>query len=176
MCIRDRYSARPHFWCGKGLIVFYSNKPVSYTHLDVYKRQILESFSLPNNLISLITMLRLSLEGEGKLGEELQREQIDPRTTLAISRRLRAARRTGLNLLWRDICLLYTSDCLFIDEGFSALDQEHLELVADAILRLSQDGRMVGIVTHDPSFAHYFPLHLEVRGGKAFWKRNEEVI
>lgn len=68
------------------------------------------------------------------------------------------------------------ADCLFIDEGFSALDQEHLELVADAILRLSQDGRMVGIVTHDPSFAHYFPLHLEVRGGKAFWKRNEEVI
>ncbi len=69
-------------------------------------RLILESFSLPNNLISLITMLRLSLEGEGKLGEELQREQIDPRTTLAISRRLRAARRTGLNLLWRDITRL----------------------------------------------------------------------
>ena len=68
------------------------------------------------------------------------------------------------------------ADCLFIDEGFSALDQEHLELVADAILRLSQDGRMVGIVTHDPSFARYFPLHLEVRGGKAFWRRNEEVI
>nr|HXL02920.1 SMC family ATPase [Candidatus Atribacteria bacterium] len=68
------------------------------------------------------------------------------------------------------------ADCLFIDEGFSALDQEHLELVADAILRLSQDGRMVGIVTHDPSFASYFPLHLEVKGGKAFWKRNEEVI
>jgi len=68
------------------------------------------------------------------------------------------------------------ADCLFIDEGFSTLDQEHLELVADAILGLSQDGRMVGIVTHDPSFARYFPLHLEVRGGRASWKRNEEVV
>ena len=80
-------------------------------------RLILESFSLPNNLISLITMLRLSLEGEGKLGEELQREQIDPRTTLAISRRLRAARRTGLNLLWRDITRLPYREVKEVPEG-----------------------------------------------------------
>jgi len=75
-------------------------------------RLILESFSLPNNLISLITMLRLSLEGEGKLGEELQREQIDPRTTLA-----RAARRTGLNLLWRDITRLPYREVKEVPEG-----------------------------------------------------------
>ncbi|MEN3186484.1 MAG: SMC family ATPase [Atribacterota bacterium] len=67
-------------------------------------------------------------------------------------------------------------DCLFIDEGFSPLDREHLELVADAILRLGKDGKMVGIVTHDQLFAEYFPLHLVVREGKASWKKNLEAL
>ncbi|NSW76032.1 MAG: SMC family ATPase [Candidatus Atribacteria bacterium] len=69
-----------------------------------------------------------------------------------------------------------TLDCLFIDEGFSPLDREHLELVADAILRLGKDGKMVGIVTHDSLFAEYFPLHLVVREGKASWKKNLESL
>ncbi|MGQ9747888.1 MAG: SbcC/MukB-like Walker B domain-containing protein, partial [Candidatus Caldatribacteriaceae bacterium] len=64
--------------------------------------------------------------------------------------------------------------CLFIDEGFSPLDREHLELVADALLRLGKDGKMVGIVTHDQLFAEYFPLRLEVKEGKVSWKRNLE--
>lgn len=68
------------------------------------------------------------------------------------------------------------AESLFIDEGFSPLDEEHLELVADAILRLGQDGRMVGVVTHDPAFASFFPIHLEIQGGKARWKENQEVI
>jgi len=67
-------------------------------------------------------------------------------------------------------------DCLFIDEGFSPLDREHLELVADAILRLGKDGKMVGIVTHDQAFAEYFPLRLEVKEGKAVWKKNAESL
>ena len=48
----------------------------------------------------------------------------------------------------------------------STLDQEHLELVADAILGLSQDGRMVGIVTHDPLLLAIFLyiLRLEEEG------------
>lgn len=69
-----------------------------------------------------------------------------------------------------------TLDCLFIDEGFSPLDREHLELVADAILRLGKDGKMVGIVTHDPLFAEYFPLHLVVREGKVSWQKNLESL
>ncbi len=68
-----------------------------------------------------------------------------------------------------------SADCLFIDEGFSPLDREHLELVADAILRLGQDGRMVGVVTHDPLFANLFPIHLEVCEGEAVWKKNQDV-
>lgn len=65
------------------------------------------------------------------------------------------------------------TECLFIDEGFSTLDREHLDLVADAIFRLSREGKMVGVVTHDPDFAGYFPIQLEVREGTVRWKRNE---
>ncbi|MEN3202642.1 MAG: SMC family ATPase [Atribacterota bacterium] len=65
------------------------------------------------------------------------------------------------------------TECLFIDEGFSTLDREHLDLVADAIFRLSREGKMVGIVTHDPDFAGYFPVQLEVREGMVRWKRSE---
>ncbi|HSV31919.1 MAG TPA: SMC family ATPase [Atribacteraceae bacterium] len=65
--------------------------------------------------------------------------------------------------------------CLFIDEGFSPLDRDHLSLVADAILRLGRDGKMVGVVTHDPLFAALFPVHLEVGGGNMEWKENREI-
>lgn len=68
------------------------------------------------------------------------------------------------------------TECLFIDEGFSTLDREHLDLVADAIFRLSREGKMVGIVTHDPDFAGYFPMQLEVREGMVRWKRNENLV
>ncbi len=67
------------------------------------------------------------------------------------------------------------TECLFIDEGFSSLDREHLDLVADAIFRLSRAGKMVGVVTHDPDFAGYFPVQLEVREGKVEWKKNENI-
>lgn len=68
------------------------------------------------------------------------------------------------------------TECLFIDEGFSSLDREHLDLVADAIFRLSREGKMVGVVTHDPDFAGYFPVQLEVKEGVAQWKRNESIV
>ncbi|WP_369018385.1 SMC family ATPase [Thermatribacter velox] len=68
------------------------------------------------------------------------------------------------------------ANCIFIDEGFSALDREHLELVADAILNMGKDGKLVGIVTHDPLFATYFPVRLNVSGGKASWITTEEEL
>jgi len=64
------------------------------------------------------------------------------------------------------------AEFLFIDEGFSTLDREHLELVADAIFRLGHDGTMVGVVTHDTAFANYFPIQLQVSGGKVYWQEN----
>ncbi|MBC7239504.1 MAG: hypothetical protein H5T71_05340 [Chloroflexi bacterium] len=68
------------------------------------------------------------------------------------------------------------ANCIFIDEGFSALDREHLELVADAILNMGRDGKLVGIVTHDPLFAAHFPVRLNISGGKASWITTEEEL
>ena len=39
-------------------------------------------------------------------------------------------------------------DTLFIDEGFGSLDRETLEVAVDALERLQDDGRKVGVVTH----------------------------
>jgi len=47
-------------------------------------------------------------------------------------------------------------DCLFIDEGFGALDPETLRTVSDAIQGLQTGGRMVGIITHVPELKEEF--------------------
>lgn len=39
-------------------------------------------------------------------------------------------------------------DALFIDEGFGSLDQETLDTAMDALLRLQESGRTVGIISH----------------------------
>lgn len=54
-------------------------------------------------------------------------------------------------------------DTLLIDEGFGSLDGETLELVADALERLGDTGRMVGIVTHVTELAERLPVRFEIR-------------
>jgi exonuclease SbcC len=44
-------------------------------------------------------------------------------------------------------------ESLFLDEGFGTLDDETLEVVASALEELQSRGRMVGVVTHQPSLA-----------------------
>ena len=44
-------------------------------------------------------------------------------------------------------------DCLFLDEGFSTLDAESLELAVAGIERLSGQGRLIGVITHLPGMA-----------------------
>ena len=41
-------------------------------------------------------------------------------------------------------------DCLFLDEGFSALDAESLEQALSGVERLAGDGRLVVVITHMP--------------------------
>lgn len=57
-------------------------------------------------------------------------------------------------------------EALFLDEGFGTLDGETLEVVAQALESLGQDGRMVGVITHVEALAERFPNRLRVRKGR----------
>lgn len=55
-------------------------------------------------------------------------------------------------------------DSIFIDEGFGSLDQETLDTAMNALLRLQQSGRTVGIISHVTELESAIPL--QVRVGK----------
>lgn len=60
-------------------------------------------------------------------------------------------------------------ECLFVDEGFGALDGESLEAAVQALEMLQGGNRMVGVVTHLPQLAERLPARLSVEtdAGKA---------
>ena len=49
------------------------------------------------------------------------------------------------------------SDVLFVDEGFSALDENTFELALEVINKISAQNRMVGIVSHVKEIQQRFP-------------------
>lgn len=53
-------------------------------------------------------------------------------------------------------------DAMFIDEGFGALDPETLEVVVDALERLREGERMVGVISHVAALAERIPGGLVV--------------
>ena len=53
-------------------------------------------------------------------------------------------------------------ECLFIDEGFGALDSEALEVAVQALEALQGGDRMVGVVTHLSELADRLPARLTV--------------
>jgi exonuclease SbcC len=53
-------------------------------------------------------------------------------------------------------------EAIFIDEGFGALDRETLDVVVDALERLRESDRMVGVITHVPVLADRIPSGLLV--------------
>jgi exonuclease SbcC len=53
-------------------------------------------------------------------------------------------------------------DAIFIDEGFGALDPETLDVVVEALQRLRDGNRMVGVITHVPALAEQIPEGLVV--------------
>ena len=60
-------------------------------------------------------------------------------------------------------------DAIYIDEGFGALDPETLDVVVDALERLREGDRMVGVITHVPTLADRIPtgLIVEKNGGSS---------
>ena len=59
-------------------------------------------------------------------------------------------------------------DSLFIDEGFGTLDSETLTVVSDTLLKLQEDGRMVGIITHIPELRDQFKQQVLVTKHQGF--------
>ncbi len=53
-------------------------------------------------------------------------------------------------------------EAMFIDEGFGTLDPTALDLAVDALERLREGERMVGVITHVPALAERIPSGLVV--------------
>ena len=66
-----------------------------------------------------------------------------------------------------------TLGALFLDEGFGTLDLETLDSVASVLEALTQQGRMVGVVTHVRALSERLPSRLKVRkqpeGSVVYW-------
>lgn len=54
-------------------------------------------------------------------------------------------------------------EALFLDEGFGTLDSQTLESVTQILENLSQQGRMVGVITHVQELTERLPVRLQVR-------------
>ncbi len=54
---------------------------------------------------------------------------------------------------------------LFLDEGFGTLDRATLEAVANVLESLTDEGRMVGVITHVPELSERLPARLVVSKG-----------
>ncbi len=66
-----------------------------------------------------------------------------------------------------------TLGALFLDEGFGTLDLETLDSVAKVLEALTEQGRMVGVVTHVTALSSRLPSRLKVRkqpeGSVVYW-------
>ncbi len=61
-------------------------------------------------------------------------------------------------------------EIFFIDEGFSALDEDNKFRIAGALKQMEKLNKIIGFVTHDPQFAEYFDKKLVVeKGGVVRW-------
>lgn len=90
-------------------------------------------------------------------------ERLRPAATLSGGERFLASLALALGL--SDVAAESSGrlDCLFLDEGFSALDADSLEQALAGIERLAHDGRLVVVITHLPGVAERLgaAIHVE---------------
>ncbi|HRP47555.1 MAG TPA: SbcC/MukB-like Walker B domain-containing protein, partial [Trueperaceae bacterium] len=55
---------------------------------------------------------------------------------------------------------------LFLDEGFGTLDRETLDSVTNVLEALTDEGRMVGVITHVTDLSERLPARLVVTKGQ----------
>jgi len=53
-------------------------------------------------------------------------------------------------------------DCLFVDEGFGALDSDALELAIDTLADLREEGRTIGVISHVEGVRDRLDLGLQI--------------
>lgn len=56
----------------------------------------------------------------------------------------------------------FSLESLFLDEGFSTLDPETLDVVVQAIETLAGGDKLIGIISHIPELSERFPAQIEV--------------
>jgi exonuclease SbcC len=69
-------------------------------------------------------------------------------------------------------------DSLFLDEGFSTLDPETLDVAVQGIESLAGGNRLIGVISHITELAERFPVQIEVKkaiGGSTLQIRGESV-
>lgn len=57
----------------------------------------------------------------------------------------------------------FSLDSLFLDEGFSTLDPETLDVVVQGIEALAGADRVIGVISHVPELAERFPVQIQVK-------------
>jgi len=82
--------------------------------------------------------------------------------TFLVSLALSLALSERLSQMATDSKGVHHLECLFLDEGFDTLDEDHLSLVVKALKNLQTTGKMIGIISHLPLLTNYFPERLEV--------------
>ena len=56
-------------------------------------------------------------------------------------------------------------DSLFLDEGFGTLDADTLEIALDALDRLNDSGKMIGIISHVEALKERIAVQVRVEKG-----------
>ena len=62
--------------------------------------------------------------------------------------------------------LVNSPKIVFADEPTGNLDSHTGEAILQLFYRLSQEGRTIALVTHDPEIAAFTPRRIEIRDGK----------
>lgn len=56
-------------------------------------------------------------------------------------------------------------ESFFLDEGFGTLDPQYLERATEALLKIRQDGKTIGIISHVESLKDAIPVQINVNNG-----------
>ncbi len=56
-------------------------------------------------------------------------------------------------------------ESFFLDEGFGTLDPQYLERATEALLKIREEGKVIGIISHVKSLRNAIPVQINVSNG-----------